>query len=198
MNQSEWAVQVSVASSQRPFREKRTMSMITKSRICIAGIGGLVCALALSTVNLVTAAETRSANDYFLSTGPGYELYGDSSHKYVSETFTLVNGNNRSILIRKIGQNGPGLQLLVPSGSGKSQKLVSPSGMGKTRTVSAHKSIRLTVWYHVSQCSKVPKGVWPLTMDVAWHASKWQRVSLQMPSDPAAPWPRYLTDLVCL
>ena len=157
----------------------------------------LVAVLTLGTGNLAMASGISSANDHFLSTGPTFQMSGDRIDKYVSETFTLVNGNAREILVREIGQNGPGLQLLVSSGSGKTQKLIPPSGPGRTQFVPPHKSIRLTVWYYVSDCVKVPKGSWPLTMDIAWSSGKWQRVSLQMPSDPSVPWPRSMTDFVC-
>ena len=166
-----------------------------KQTTCV--IASLIAVLTLGTGNVAMAAGIRSANDYFLSTGPTYQVSGDKIHEYVSETFTLVNGNSREILVRKIGQNGPGLQLLVSSGLGKSQKLIPPFGPGKTQSVPPHKSIRFTVWYHVSDCAAVPKGSWSLTLDVAWRSGKWQRVSLQMPSDPSVPWPRSMTDFVC-
>lgn len=164
-------------------------------------IGGavvsLVVLLALGTGNPAMAARIRSASDYSLSTGPTYQMSGDRVHKYVSETFTLTNGNSREVLIRMIGQNGPGVQLRVPSGSGRTQKLIPSTGSGKMQIVPPHKSIRLRVWYHVSDCAKVPKGSWPLTMDVAWSSGRWQRISLQMPSGASVPWPRSMTDLVC-
>ena len=124
-------------------------------------IGGavvsLVVLLALGTGNPAMAARTRSSSDYSLSTGPTYQMSGDRVHKYVSETFTLTNGNSREVLIRMIGQNGPGLQLRVPSGSGTTQKLIPSTGMERMQIVPVHKSIRLRVWYHVSDCAKVPK-----------------------------------------
>jgi len=166
-------------------------------KLTIGVVTSLLAVLILGTGDLAMAAGTRSADSRFLSTGPDFQTYSDSGHKYVSETFTLVNGNSREILVRKIGQNGPGLQLLVPSGSRTTQKLIPPSGSGATHAVLRHKSIRLTVWYHVSDCAKVPRGSWPLTMDVAWTAGKWQRVRLQMPSNSSVPWPRSLTNLVC-
>jgi len=156
----------------------------------------LVAVLTLGVGNVAMASGIRDADAYFLSTGPTYQMSGDRIHKYVSETFTLVNGNAREILVRKVGQNGLGLQLLVSAGSGKAQKLTAPSGPGRTKVVPPHKSIRLTVWYHVSDCAKIPKVSWPLTMDVAWSSGRWQRVSLQMPSG-SVPWPRSMTDFVC-
>lgn len=182
---------------RRPFGERWIMLKMTKAQCRFLLIGALAGVLTLSTGDLAMATGIRSADDYFLSTGPTYQAYGDRIHQYVSETFTLTNGNSRDVLVRRIGQNGPGLQLLVSSGSGKTQKLIPPSGPGKTRIVPPHKSIRLTVWYHVSDCAKVPKGSWPLTMDVAWSSGKWQRVGLQMPSTPSVQWQMALTGWVC-
>ena len=170
------------------------MTML-KGRLFRTGV--LAAVLTLSASNLVSAAGIRSASHYFLSTGPTIQGFGDRTHKNVSETFTLVNGNSRIVLVREIGQNGPGLKLLVSSGSGTTQKLIARSGPGTTQRIPPHKSIRLTVWYHVSNCAKVPKGSWPLTMDVAWNSGKWRRVSLQMPSGASVPWPRSITDWVC-
>jgi hypothetical protein len=150
----------------------------------------LVAVLTLGIGNLAMASGIRSANDYFLSTGPTFEVRGDRIHKNVSETFTIVNGNSRTVLVRQIGQNGPGLQLLIP------HKLIPLSGAGPTHKVPPHGSIQLIIWYHVSDCAGVPKGSRSLTMEVAWTSGKWQRVSLQMPSGPV-PWPRSMTDLVC-
>lgn len=166
-------------------------------RLSSAVIVSLVVILTIGASNLAAASGTRSASNYSLSPGPNFQTYADVGHKYVSESFSLVNGNSRKLLVRGIGQSGPGLQLLIPTGSGVAEKLIPPSGPGMTKTVPPHKSIRLTVWLHVIDCAKVPKGSWPLTMDVAWTSGKWQRVSLQMPSGRLAPWPRSLTDLVC-
>ena len=166
-------------------------------RLTTGAAVSLVAVLTLGTGDLVMATGFPSASRYALSAGPTFQAYGDRIHRYVSYTFTLVNGSSRKILIRKIGQNGPGLQLLVPSGSGKTQKLVPPSGVGTTQTVSPHKSIRLTVWFHVSDCAKVPKGSWPLTMDVAWSTSKWQRVNLQIASAGSMRWQKFIADSVC-
>ena len=164
-------------------------------------IGGavvsLVVVLALGTGNPAMAAGIRSASNYFLSTGPTYQMSGDRVHQYVSETFTFTNGISREVRIRMIGQNGPGLRLRVPSGSRTTQKLIPSTGSEKVQTVPPHKSIRLRVWYYISDCARVPKGIWPLTMDVAWSSGKWQRVSLQMPSGLSVPWLRSMTDLVC-
>ena len=54
-----------------------------------------------------------NANTYGLTTGPTFQTYADPVHKYVSYTFTLVNGSSRDADIRQIGQNGPDMQLLV-------------------------------------------------------------------------------------
>lgn len=166
-------------------------------RLTAGAIVSLVAVLALGTGDLAMATGFPSASKYDLSTGPTFRSYGDRIHKYISYTFTLVNGSSREVLIRKIGQNGPGLQLLVPSGSGKTQKFIPPSGLGTTHTVPPHKSIRLTVWFHVTDCAKVLKGSWPLTMDAAWSASKRQRVNLQISSAGSMQWQNFIADSVC-
>ena len=143
------------------------------------------------------ATGIRSADTYFLSTGPRYQMFGDRLHKDVSYTFTLVNGNSRKVFVREIGQNGPGLELLVPRGSGTNQRLLRPSEPGVTHQIQAHKSIRLTVWFHVSKCATVPRGSWPITIDVASSLGKWQRVGLRMTSRPSVQWQKSLADLVC-
>ncbi len=166
-------------------------------RLSARAIVPLVAVVTVGSVNLAMAAGVRSASDYSLSTGPTYQLSGDRIHQYVSETFTLVNANLRRVLVRTIGQNGPGLQLRVLTGSGTTQKLIPRRGPGTMYAVPPHESIRLRVWYHVTDCAAVPKGRWPLTMDVAWRSGKWQRVTLQMPRGLVAPWPRSMTDFVC-
>jgi hypothetical protein len=186
-----------VTKSLWPFGKRGTMFKMTRSFCRLLRIGALAAVLTLGVSDLAMAAGIRSASDYFLSTGPTYQMYGDRIHRYVSYTFSLVNGSSRAVLIRKVGQNGPGLQLLVPSGSGMTQKLIPPSGLGKTHTVLPHKSIRLTVWFYVSECAKVPKGSWPLAMDAAWRTSTWQRVGLQMQSAGSVQWQRSLTGFVC-
>jgi hypothetical protein len=163
----------------------------------LIGIGTLVIVFAVSTGSPVMAAGNRSASVFLLSTGSTYQMSGDRIHKYVSYTFTLLNGSSRQVLVNKIGQNGPGLQLLVPSGSGMTQKLVPSSGPGKTQTIPPHKSIRLTVWFRVSDCATVPKGSWPLTMEAAWSSGKWQRVSLGLTSGLSVQWQKSLANLVC-
>ena len=177
-------------------RERENMSRPSNSRRRLAKVAALVTALVLSTVNMADAAGTPSASKYSLSTGPTYQSTGDKVHRFVSFTFTIVNGNSREIRIRQIGRNGPGLQLLVPAGSGMNQKFIPPTGPGVTRVIPAHKSIRLTVWYRVSDCAKVPHGSWPLAMNVAWSSGQWQQVALQMPS-AYVPWPRSITGFVC-
>ncbi len=162
----------------------------------LAALAALAAAFALSTVNFAAAAGTPSASIYSLSPGPKTQTTSDRIHKIVSYTFTVVNGNSRRVLLRRIGQNVPGLELLVPNGSGTKQNLIPPSGPGKTHVIRAHMSITLTVWYRVSDCANVPKGPWPLAMDVAWSSEKWQRVALQLPS-ASVPWPKSLTSFVC-
>ncbi len=172
------------------------MSKSPKSKRYLVRAVAFVLAFSLGGVNLALAAGTPSASIFSLSTGPKTQTTSDRVHKLVSFTFTLVNGESREILIRQVGQNAPGLQLLIPIGTGTKQKLIPPSGPGKTRAIPAHKSILLTVWYHVSDCAKVPKGPWPLTVDLAWSSGKWQRAALQMPS-ASVPWPRSVTGFVC-
>lgn len=159
-------------------------------------VGALAVALTLSAGSAAMAAGVRRASAYFLSTGPTVHLYGDRIHRDVRYDFTLVNGNARSVLVRTIGQNGPGLELLVPRGSATG-RLVPPAGPGPTYAVRAHASIRLTVLFHVSDCAAVPKGSWPLTMDVAWSPGKWQRVALPLAPRGSVPWPRSLVAFVC-
>ena len=138
-----------------------------------------------------------NANTYGLTTGPTFQTYADPVHKYVSYTFTLVNGSSRDADIRQIGQNGPGMQLLVSVGSGMASKLVPPTGPGRIQTVLAHKSLRLTVWFRISNCATVPKGSWPLKMDVGWSTQKLLRVSLTMTSAGSLQWQKFLADSVC-
>ena len=167
------------------------------SRLYLGVIFALVAVLTFGSVAPVMAAGYQSASKYALSTGPTFQTYGDSIHKYVSYTFTLVNGSSRQVLIRKIGQNGPGLQLLIASRSGGRQTLSPKSRTRTTKKVLPHKSIRLTVWFHVSDCAKVPNGDWPLAMDVSWNARTWQRVNLQMTSAGSMQWQKFIADSVC-
>jgi len=168
-----------------------------KSNRGLFRIGVLAIALTVGVSSFAMAAGIRSARAYFLSAGPTFQMYGDRIHKDVSYTFTLVNGNSRRVLVRKIGQNGPGLELLVPRGTGTMQKLVSPSGPGTTHTIQAHKSIRVTVWFHVSDCATIPRGSWPLMMDAAWSPGNWERVGLQMTGGLSVQWQKSLANLVC-
>lgn len=163
----------------------------------IIRVGALAAALTLSNTNWAMATGIQSANRFLLSTGSKIQETGDPIHKFVSYTFTIVNGNSRDVFIRDVGQNGPGLQLLVPSGSGMNLKLIKPFGLGKTLTVLPHKSIGLTVWFQITNCAKVPVGNWPLPIDVSWGSGKWQRVGLQMPSPPSAQWQKFMADSVC-
>lgn len=166
-------------------------------RVVIGAIFMLTSLQILGTADLAVATGISNANIYDLSTGPTFQTYGDRIHRYVGYTFTLVNGSPRDVDVRHIGQNGPGLQLLVPEGSGTASKLVQPVGPGKIRIVRAHGSIRLTVWFHVSNCTTVPKGSWPLTMDVGWSTKKLQRLRLQVTSAGSLQWQRFLADSVC-
>jgi hypothetical protein len=157
----------------------------------------LVVGVTLGAANLATAAGIPSARRYSLSTGPTYQLSGDRIHRDVSETFTLVNGSSHRVLVRRIGLNGSGLQLLAAEGSGTTRTLIPSTGSGPTRSIPPHASLRLRVWYHVTDCATVPKGRWPLTLEVARDRGRWQRVRVSMPSGPPVPWPRSMTDLVC-
>jgi hypothetical protein len=146
----------------------------------------LALVLTLSTADLALAAGIRSASGYNLSTGPAFRVTGDTIHRNASYTFTLVNGSSREVLVRNIGQVGPGLRLLVPSGG------------EKNRTVLPHKSISVTIEYHVSDCATVPTGSWPLTIDAAWKAGKWQRVSLQLLNAGSMQWQKFIAHAACL
>jgi hypothetical protein len=167
-----------------------------RSKSRLIRIGSLAVLIILG-ASPAMATGIRSADTYFLSTGPTFQMFGDRLHKDVSYTFTLVNGNSRKVFVREIGQNGPGLELLVPRRSGTTQRLLPPSEPGVTHALQAHKSIRLTVWFHVSNCATVPRGSWPLTIDVAWSSGKWQRVGLRMTSGLSVQWQKSLADLVC-
>ena len=167
-----------------PMRRMLTLALV--SYVAIFGSG-----------TSAAAAKIRNASDYFLSTGPTSQSTVDVQHRNVSETFSLVNGNSRNVYVRRIGADGPGLVLRKSTGAALTGGLTLPTGPGMTWTVPPHQSIQLAVSFHVSDCSKVPKGAIPLTLDVAWRLGNWHRVSLQMPSEPLSPWPRSLTSLVC-
>lgn len=141
--------------------------------------------LTLGTNDLAMATSSRSAGDYSLSTGPRFQLTSNKVHKNVRYTFTLVNGSSREILIRDVGRGGAGLQLL------------KTAGWTKTQMIRPHKSMRETLSFHVSNCSKVPKGSWPLTMEASWKLSKWRLVSLQPVSPGSLEWQTFLADSVC-
>lgn len=167
------------------FRKREMMLKMMKSQSHLCQVGVLTVILTLGTCGLAMAAGIHSASDYSLSTGPRFQTTGDRTHKNVSYTFSLVNGNSRDVLVRDVGQSGPGLQLIVPS------------GWGKTRTVLPHKSMNLTVTFHVSDCVKVPTGSWPLKMQVAWKAGKWQLVNLQMTNAGSMQWQKFIANSVC-
>lgn len=156
----------------------------------------LVAVLTLGAVGAAVASGTLNANNYLLSMGPTFQMTGDRVHENVSYTFTLINGNSSNVLVRGVGRSVPGLELLVPTGSGMKQKLIPLTGPGKTQIVPPHGAIRLTVWYHISDCAKVPKRSWPLTLSAAWGSERWQSVSISVPSG-AVPWPRSVTEFIC-
>lgn len=166
------------------------LGLLFRISLCATGMALLAC-------TPVFAAGSHSASSYALSTGPTFGVFGDKLHKNVSETFSIVNGNSRQVFIEKIGKNGPGLQLLVASGFGKTRKLEVPSGARRIYRIPAHKSLRITVWYHVTDCAKVPTGSWPLSLDVAWNSENWRRVNLQISATPSVPWPKSMTRWVC-
>ncbi len=177
--------------------EKSTMTTKTTRLGLLLRISVLAFGMTLLVCTPVFAAGGQSASSFSLSTGPTFGVSGDKLHKNVSETFSIVNGNSRQVFLEKIGKNGPGLELLVASGSGKTRKLEVPSGTRRIYRIPAHKSLRITVWYHVTDCATVPTSSWPLSLDVAWNSANWRRVNLQMPGTPSVPWPRSMTRWVC-
>lgn len=92
-------------------------------------------------------AGAKSAAGYSLSIGATYQMTGDRVHKFVSYTFTLVNGTSREVLVRQFGRNDPDLALPVPTGTGTKQKLIAPSEPEQTQIVPPHESLRLTIWF---------------------------------------------------
>ena len=172
------------------------MFKLKKSQGRLPVLALLVVIFTLGTVNVAIASGAQNANNYSLSTGSTFQMTGDRVHKNVSYTFTLINGNSSDVLVRDIGHSVPGLELLVPTGSGMKQKLIPPTGPGKAKIVLPHGAIRLTVWYHISDCAKVPKSSWPLTLSAAGESGNWQRVSISIPSG-TVPWPMSLTAFIC-
>ena len=156
----------------------------------------LTAVLTLEIVSVAAAQGAQSINNFSLTTGATYQMTGDRLHKYVSYTFTLLNGDSREVLVREISRNVPGLQSLVPTGSKMDQKLIPSKGPGIAQLVPPHKALRLTVWFYVSDCANIPKVSWPLTLYAAWRGGKWQRVRIQI-SSGSVPWPRSLTSFVC-
>jgi hypothetical protein len=134
----------------------------------LAATFALVGLLVLVVSTSASAISTRSEGFYFLSTGDSFQINSDSAHRNAGYTFTLETGSSREVLVRDIGRSGPGLQL---------QK---PTTLRQTRVIPPHESISITLHYHVSSCAKVPKGDWPLELEVAWKSGKWYRVKVQM------------------
>jgi hypothetical protein len=146
---------------------------------------------------LSMAAGLPSAERYSLVPGPDTQMYSDTIHKYVSYSFTIVNEGARNVFIRHIGQSGPGLELLVPTGTGMNQRLIRPTGVGKTLTVRAHKSTGVTLWFQVNNCAKVPTGNWPIPLDASWGSANWQRVNLRLSFGDPVQWQKSIADSVC-
>jgi hypothetical protein len=165
--------------------EKVIMTETTRLINRLLRTTALIALLTLGASGPAMATGSRSANSYDLSTGPTFQSGGDRIHRNVTYTFTIVNGSSRDVLIRRVGQSGPGLKLLIPS------------GWEDTRTIRPHKSISETVKFHVSNCAKVPKGTWPLTMDASWNTGTWQRVSLQLTTAGPLQWQKFIADSVC-
>lgn len=157
---------------------KRPSAIALATLVAVAAIGVSVPA---------AAGQTRNASEYFLSAGPSSSTFFDPHHRDFTETFTLVNGNSRKAYVRRVGSDGPGLQLLS-----------SPTQQSNIETILPHKSVRLVVSFHVSDCSLVPKSSWPLTMDFSWRITGvWHRVSLRMQGDPSSSWPWSETSHLC-
>ncbi len=156
-------------------------------RTSLTALVTLVAVLSIGASVSAAATRTRSASYYFLSAGPSWSTFFDPHHHNFTEMFTLVNGNSRDAYVRRVGSNGPGLQLLN-----------TPVQRSNIETILPHRSVRLVVSFHVSNCALVPKGSWPLTMDFAWRVTgTWHRISLQMESGPSSPWPRSETASLC-
>lgn len=111
----------------------------------------------------------------------------DTVHRNVNYTFTIGTGSSREVLVREFGRCGPGLQLLIAS------------GWRTTRIIAPHKSIGVTLRYHVSKCAKVPNGDWPLKLEVSWNGKAWHTITVQMNnSGPGSlEWQKSIADSVC-
>lgn len=158
---------------------------MTQALFRILRVAILVVGMILGTVNVSMAMSGRSASNFNLSAGNTFQSSADRIHQNVSYSFTLVNGSSRKVFVRKFGSNGPGLKLLVPA------------GWTLLRTIEPHKSIGVTVRFHVSDCSKVPRAPWPLPFEVSVKTGKWQVANLPLMSADSIQWQRFLADSVC-
>jgi hypothetical protein len=149
------------------------------------GVVVLVVGLILGTVDLSTASSGQNASRFNLSPGRTFQTTADRIHQNVSYTFTLVNGSSREVFVRKFGANGPGLKLLVPH------------DWTNLRTIGPHKSIGVTVRYHIGDCNEVPRTPWPLPLEVSLKTGKWQLASLHLLSAGSIQWQKFLADAVC-
>jgi hypothetical protein len=145
-----------------------------------------------SVLALVTSAPTLASGapngeTYFLSTGGDFGIYADTVHRNVSYTFTIETGSSHEVLVREIGRSGPGLQLLIPS-TWRTKRVIAP-----------HKSISITIRYHVSDCATVPGGDWPLRLEASWSGGVWHMITVQMPNfgTSAPEWQKSIGDSVC-
>jgi hypothetical protein len=146
--------------------------------------------LLLSVLTLVTAvpafaAGTPNAGTYFLSTGRNFHTYADTVQRNVSYTFTIETGSSHEVLLREFGRSGPGLQLLISS------------TWRTTRIIAPHKSISVTVRYHVIDCAEVPGGNWPLKVEASWNGGEWHVITVQIPSAGLGEWQKSIADSVC-
>jgi hypothetical protein len=127
---------------------------------------------------------SQTAGDYFLSTGPSFQESGGVTHHNVTLTFSLETGASREVFIRDVGRSGPGLQL------------VKPSWWRTMQVIPPHETIVETIQYHISDCAKVPKGNWPLQLQVWGGAGKWHVITVQMAAFTDQ-WQQSLADFVC-
>jgi hypothetical protein len=145
-----------------------------------------VTVLAVVTLASTTAAYaigTRSAGDYHLSNQG--EIVFIHVGRNVNFTFTLETGSSREVLLRDIGQSGPGIQLRTSS------------GWSTTRVIAPHKSITVTLKYRIIDCARVPKHDWPLRLEARWESGKWYSISVQITTFEGIPWQTYIAETVC-
>jgi hypothetical protein len=147
----------------------------------------LLSALTLTTATPALASGTPNAGTYFLSTGVDSHANVDTLRRDVSYTFALRTDSSREVLVRDIGRSGPGLQLLIPS------------TWRTTRIIAPHKSIGVTLRYHVSDCGKVPGGNWPLRLEASWSGGAWHVITVQMNNSGSGSldWQKSIVDSVC-